>query len=178
MGKETQLRCRREEDMRRLRTEKRRRSINSVVEKRILTAISTWPPNQPLSWEALLDVLERDLGHRWTRQGLAKRIEIKEAFQAKSRKVRSELAQKRPIAARPPETVVRDQYAERLKNELQEAKATIERYHELFITYQYNAMILGLSVERLEAPMPQIDRGQTDTDILHPRLPKGDRRGR
>lgn len=141
-----------------------RRSITSTDEKRILTIIATWPADSPLCWSALLDVIERDLAHRWTRQGLAKRDAVKAAFQKRTQANRAPSVSKPTATVHTVEEAVRIQSIERLQRELHEAKEKIERLQEKFIVYQYNAMMHGISVEQLGAEMPPIDRGRTDTD--------------
>lgn len=111
-----------------------------------------------LQWEALCDCVEPLIGTRPTRQTLSAHERIKSAYdQKKARHKSGFLPSKRPASL--------DLAAQRirsLENENARLKDENSRLIEHFVRWQYNAYKHGVSQEKLDAPMPVVDRESSE----------------
>ena len=121
----------------------------------IIGIIDGWRGDQ-ISWPALIDATERRLGFRISRQALSAHGRIKLAYRTRKEGLKRE--------APPPPSV-----ASVLRERLDRAEAEVERLKaenaallEQFVRWQYNAEVHNLDKERLNNPLPAIDRERTD----------------
>ena len=121
----------------------------------IIGIIDGWSGEQ-ITWGSLIDAIERRLGFRLSRQALSSHSRIKLAFQTRKKGLRRE--------APPPPSVasVLQQRLSRAEAELERLKAENAALLEQFVRWQYNAEAHGLGKEKLNNPLPAIDRERTD----------------
>tara|TARA_E500000318_G_scaffold95970_1_gene96018 strand:+ start:308 stop:712 length:405 start_codon:yes stop_codon:yes gene_type:complete len=127
------------------------RKIAAIVE-----TIDGWQGK--LTWDQLTDFLEPRFG-RYTRQALHSHVRIKLAFDQRKRALREQ--QVAHIDDKPIELQKALQKIARL-----EAKACRLEYEnslllEQFVRWSYNATAYGVSITKLDMPLPNIDREKT-----------------
>lgn len=106
-----------------------------------------------LTWAALIDRVERDLGCRYTRQALHKHARIQSAFAAQQRAAADGEREKKPSEMQ----LLSDRIA-RLKSENERLEAENSQLLEQFARWAYNASIRNIDPEYLNRPLPPIDR--------------------
>ncbi|MEI4523831.1 hypothetical protein [Pseudomonas sp. CCNWLW23] len=118
----------------------------------LVNIIDVWEGK--LSWDALCDAVAPLIGGRPTRQTLSSHGQVKTAFSHKKEQ------QKTGIVAgkRPASLSIAEQRIKRLENENDRLRAESSRLLEQFIRWQYNAYKHGLSKDKLDAPLPNIER--------------------
>ena len=118
----------------------------------LVNIIDAWEGK--LSWDALCDAVAPLIGGRPTRQTLSSHGQVKTAFSHKKEQ------QKTGIVAgkRPASLSIAEQRIKRLENENDRLRAESSRLLEQFIRWQYNAYKHGLSKDKLDAPLPNIER--------------------
>ncbi|MEX5665983.1 hypothetical protein ABFV57_14085 [Pseudomonas neuropathica] len=118
----------------------------------LVNIIDVWEGK--LSWDALCDAVAPLIGGRPTRQTLSSHGQVKTAFSHKKEQ------QKTGIVAgkRPASLSIAEQRIKRLENENDRLRAESSRLLERFIRWQYNAYKHGLSKDKLDAPLPNIER--------------------
>ena len=121
-----------------------------------------------LTWAALIGRVEAILGRRYTRQGLERHAQVKQAFQ--SRKTRLRAAKDTLPSQRSRhvnEDVTPELAAERrrrlaLEERVARLERTISAYDERFVLWLYNARLKGLTQDRLNAQLPPSMRQRSD----------------
>lgn len=107
-----------------------------------------------LSWDALCDAAVPLIGGRPTRQTLSSHGQVKAAFVHKKEQQKNGfVASKRPASLS-----IAEQRIKRLENENDRLRAESSRLLEQFLRWQYNAYKHGMSKDKLDAPLPDIDR--------------------
>lgn len=140
-------------------TKRRARNLDDHAIEHIVGVLDGWAGK--LSWDLLIEAIEKRLAVRYTRQALDKHARIKSAYQvAKTRLSKvpgSELRQKLS-------TVEVGAFTERLKRlEAENARLKVENESllEQFVTWAYNAYLKGMTKEYLSTPLPRVDRELT-----------------
>lgn len=111
-----------------------------------------------LAWEALCDAIEPLIGARPTRQTLNSHEMIKSAFtQQKARLKAGFVSTKRPASLRIAEQRIRRLEAQNSRLEHENA-----RLLERFMRWQYNAHKFNVTAEKLDAPLPFVDRDSSE----------------
>ncbi len=127
----------------------------SDVEK-IISLLDGWQGK--LTWERLCDASFKVVGKRPTRQSLHSHTKIKQAFSDKKKRIRNGVQEtKVPVSL-----VVAGQRILRLQEENARLKSENSRLLEKFLIWQYNAYRHGLTKDKLNAPLPVIDREAID----------------
>lgn len=127
----------------------------------IVAMIEVW--EGPLTWERLAGRVETVLGRPFSRQALDAHSKIKLAYQARKVRIRRVLASVR--AGKPdlsevtPELAMALQRASALQARVDTLQATVDAYEMKFIIWLYNARVMGLSENVLNAPLAPVDRG-------------------
>lgn len=130
---------------------RKRDALTSGVQDRVVLLIEEWKDEWgTFSATALERKVAEHLGIRCTRQGLLKKETIKTAFDR-----RKTMAGKK-IRTRSAEAMVLEQRIGRLERLLAEKTAQVERFQELLIRIRYNSKAIGISNDRLEAPIPPL----------------------
>jgi hypothetical protein len=119
----------------------------------ICTFIEEW--SGPITWDEIIDEAERTCGHRWTRQGIERRDEIKAAYLAK----REAKPTQNPID---PAVALLTAKLERQEQEVSRLERLVASYKDLFIRYQANAHARGIAPAELEMPLPPIHKRRSD----------------
>lgn len=113
-----------------------------------------------LTWDLLIDAIERRLRCRYTRQALDKHERIKAAFALR----KAALAQSDRAASRvesPELQACLDRIA-RIEAENARLRLENDRLLEQFVTWAYNAHTRGLDKEFLSRPLRPIDRDRSE----------------
>ncbi|MFG0339731.1 hypothetical protein ACF8FF_17640 [Pseudomonas sp. zjy_13] len=118
----------------------------------IVSLIDGW--DGKLGWEALCDEAAALVGARPTRQTLSSHDAIKSAFDNQKKLQRTGSVVKK----RPPSLDIAAQRIRRLEAENSRLTLENERLLERFQRWQYNAYKFNVSAEKLDAPLPQINR--------------------
>ena len=118
----------------------------------LVNIIDVWEGK--LSWDALCDAAEPLIGGRPTRQTLSSHDQVKTAFSHKKEQQKTGFV----AGKRPASLSIAEQRIKRLENENDRLRAESSRLLEQFIRWQYNAYKHGLSKDKLDAPLPNIER--------------------
>lgn len=118
----------------------------------ILGTLDGWQGK--LTWDSLCDAVVKHIGKRPTRQSLNSNKQIKLAFQNK----KSRLKGAPEDTKIPPSLAIAGQRIKRLEEENSRLRTENLRLLEKYIIWQYNAYRHGLPEEKLNMPLPAIDR--------------------
>lgn len=122
----------------------------------IISLIDSWEGK--LGWESLCDAVEPLIGSRPTRQTLNSHEKIKSAFTIQKGRLKSGfVSTKRPASLAIAEQRIRSLEAENYRLEREN-----ERLMEKFMRWQYNAHKHNVSQEKLDAPLPFVDRNSSE----------------
>ena len=123
----------------------------------IVNLILGWKVEK-LTWDAICEASESLVGKKPTRQSLNNNKPIKDAFTARKSGIRQ-------IGILKPKPSNLNVAADRIAH-LQAANDMLKKKNsallELFVLWQYNAYKYGMTEEKLNEPMPKIDRERTD----------------
>lgn len=124
----------------------------------VLDTLDTW--RGKLTWNLLLDKLEAEWGHRYSRFTLAGYPEIANAFGHRKDTLRGTLPESRGT---PSDERVRAaiEQAERFKAKAQRLEAENNLLLEQFVTWAFNAENKGVTMDMLNKPLPKPDRDQS-----------------
>ena len=137
---------------------KRSKNLDDQMVRRIVEILDGW--SDSLTWDGLVDAIDRRLGQRYTRQTLDKHERIKQAFKAR----KTALASGGGAAKRVADPILQmtlDRLG-RLEAENDRLKRENAALLEQFVRWTYNAGLKGLSADVLNQPMPPVNRGQTN----------------
>ena len=127
--------------------------LNDECIDTIVLVLDGW--SGTLTWELFADAIAVRLGVRYSRQALERHVRIKKGFQ---------LTKKRLSDAKP---AIRSGLAEveKLQEQLDRLKAKAMRLEaenssllDQFRRWAYNASIAGFTQEKLNTPLPEVDR--------------------
>ncbi|POZ60642.1 hypothetical protein C2I19_17870 [Chromobacterium alticapitis] len=122
----------------------------------LIQLIDAWEGK--LTWEALCEEGAKLIGTRPTRQTLNTHKQIKNAYLNRKEQLKSG-----PIPSkRPASLTIAEQRIRRLENTSSRLMAENERLLVQFVRWQYNAYKHGMSKEKLDAPLPPIDRDSSE----------------
>lgn len=113
-----------------------------------------------LSWELLVEAIEKRLFSRYTRQALHKHGRIKDAFALRKGSLAKSGDAPRKLEGSP-ELQAAMARIERLKAENERLEAENTRLLEQFVRWAFNANLRGLDNNFLSQPLPTVDREQT-----------------
>lgn len=137
------------------------KDITAIVE-----LIRGWTGNK-LTWELVCDIVAPLIQDTVTRQTLNSHLDIKSAFVAKKKGLRSH----GPRTAVPSSLAVAAQRIARQQSTLDEQRSLISRLYEDRTKWQYNAYKHGMTEEQLNEQLPGINRertdGKTSTELGH-----------
>lgn len=122
----------------------------------IVTLIDAWEGK--LGWEALCDAIEPLVGSRPTRQTLNSHERIKSAFTHQKARLKSGFVSTK----RPASLSIAEQRIRRLEAENHRLTRENERLLERFMRWQYNAHKFNVSADKLDAPLPFVDRDSSE----------------
>lgn len=110
-----------------------------------------------LTWDLLIDSVERHLFSRYTRQALHKHARIQEAFEQRKGAMATGGDRPRKLASTPEMQAALDTVA-RLEGQVERLEAENTRLLEQFARWAYNANIRGLDEAYLNSPLPDVNR--------------------
>lgn len=122
----------------------------------IVTLIDGW--DGKLGWEALCDAVESVIRFRPTRQTLSSHERIKSAYDSQKERLKSGFVSTK----RPASLSIAEQRIRRLEAENSRLERENERLLERFMRWQYNAHKFGVPLEKLDAPLPAVDRQSSE----------------
>lgn len=122
----------------------------------IVSLIDGWEGK--LAWEALCDAIEPLIGTRPTRQTLNSHEKIKSAFTHQKARLKSGFVSTK----RPASLSIAEQRIRRLEAENHRLERENERLLERFMRWQYNAHKFNVSADKLDAPLPFVDRDSSE----------------
>jgi len=125
--------------------------------KTIVNLIRGWERSK-ITWPAICEAVEHQIGSRPTRQTLNAHEPIVEAYRAKKAILKGEGAVKR----RPASLGIAASRIANLEAENRELKEQNRLYKQMFTIWQYNAYKYGLSEAQLNEALPRVDRERTD----------------
>ncbi|MBA1245069.1 hypothetical protein [Pseudomonas japonica] len=138
---------------------RRAKNIDDWTIQKIVSVLDGWAAK--LSWDLLIDEIEKRMGIRYTRQALDKHARIKIAYQCTKQRLGKThiLNHERKPASQEFGPIM--ERLERLAAE--NARLRAENWHmlEQFVTWAYNAHLKGLTKEYLNTPLPQVNREVT-----------------
>jgi len=138
---------------------RRAKNIDDCAIRQIVGVLDGWAAK--LSWDLLINEIERHLGIRYTRQALDKHPRIKIAYQCTKQRLNksSSIGDQKKRSTK--ELGPMMERLERLAAENARLQAENGHMLEQFVTWAYNAYLKGLTIEYLNTPLPSIDREVT-----------------
>lgn len=138
---------------------RRARNIDNCAILQIVGVLDGWTAK--LSWELLVDEIEKRFGIRYTRQALDKHARIKIAYQSTKQRLSkaSDPACSQKLNSQEVGAIM--ERLERLAAVNNRLKLENEYLLEQFVTWAYNAHLKGLTREYLNTPLPVVDRELT-----------------
>ena len=124
----------------------------------VLETLDTWKGK--LTWELLLDAVEKSTAHRYSRFTFAEYPEIANAFSLRKDALRGTLPRAR---GEPRDERLRAALAqvERYQAKLERLEAENQLLTEQFVTWAINAERKGVTLHMLNAPLPKPDRARS-----------------
>lgn len=144
----------------------------------IILLIRVQEPNLKLTWRKIEQLSEDATGHEFSRQALSADEDIASAYSDKRNehlKFRAGGVGLRPSPERDDSGSTK---IARLEEEVARLKGTIDAQAELLVRFIGNALLAGLSQERLEAPLTPRQQARTDVDAMVDRTRDAQRRSR
>ncbi|MFY4698332.1 hypothetical protein [Burkholderia glumae] len=132
----------------------RERNLDDKVVAIIVEVLDGW--NGRLTWEALIEAVEKREGLRYTRQTLHRHERIRLAFTVRKKALSGQGAEPREVAS--PELQVALERIARLEAENQRLAAENNALLEQFARWAYNAHTRNLTEDFLNHPLPAVDR--------------------
>jgi len=114
--------------------------------------------DEKLTWNAVLDSIESLIGYKPTRQTLYANQDIRDAFKSRKTGIR----QKGIDKPKPSNLNVAADRIAHLRAENDMLKKKNAALLEQFVKWQYNAYKYGLTEQKLNEPLPMIDRERTE----------------
>ena len=138
---------------------RRARKIDDRTIMQVVGLLDGWAGK--LSWDLLVDEIEKRVGIRYTRQALDKHSRIKIAYQNTKQKLSNVSSLQHRQKYYSQELIPTLERLDRLTVENARLKAENENMLEQFVTWAYNAYLKGLTKEYLNTPLPLVDREVT-----------------
>lgn len=113
---------------------------------------------EKLTWEGLCDAVEPLIGSRPTRQTLYSHERIKSAFTHQKARLKSGFVSTK----RPASLSIAEQRIRRLEAAIYRLERENANLLERFMRWQYNAHKHNVSQEKLDAPLPFVDRNSSE----------------
>ncbi len=120
----------------------------------IVNAIHTWD-GVKLTWDDICSIAKPVLGYTPSRSGLSAHEQIQAAFSARKKNMREKPPGRVPS---PGSLANASRVIAARDNEVITLKQQITAYREKFDRWRYNAMLLNITIEKLDKPLPSISR--------------------
>ncbi|MDR0191357.1 hypothetical protein RCO22_20625 [Pseudomonas yamanorum] len=119
-----------------------------------------------LTWDLLIEAIQKRLRVRYTRQALDKRARVKLAYQVTKARLSEITTSECPQKLSAAELEAFIQRTNRLEAENVRLRMENERLLEQYVTWAYNAYLKGLTKEYLNTPLTRVDREITKNHLL------------
>lgn len=114
--------------------------------------------SEKLTWDKLIDEIEFRLNTRYTRQALSKHQRIKAAFQLTKERVSGE---SETLPSMSIEVAMMIQKLKRIEAENDRLHHENQNLLAQFARWAYNAYSKGVTIDDLDKPLSEVDRGKT-----------------
>lgn len=141
----------------------REKNIDDEAIEAIVSILDGW--SGKLTWELLIDAIEKRTRRRYTRQALHRYERIHLAFVTRKTALAGGSLENADVDMAPELKAALEQI-QRLEGENQRLKAEQHRLLEQFARWAYNANSRNLTKEFLDTPLPKLDRERTDLTKL------------
>lgn len=132
----------------------RERNLDDKVVASIVEVLDGW--SGKLTWEGLIEVVEKREGLRYTRQTLHRHERIRLAFTVRKKALSGQRSEPKDVVL--PELQVALERIARLEAENQRLAAENNALLEQFARWAYNAQTRNLTEDFLNHPLPAVDR--------------------
>lgn len=129
---------------------------DSDIEK-IVGILDSW--SGVLTWNLLIDAVDRRIYARYTRQALHMHARIRDAFSQRKRSPAESPVKHKRVSN--PALQASLERVERLEAENERLKLENTNLLEQFVRWAYNANAKGLDIAYLSQPLPPVNRGQS-----------------
>jgi len=136
---------------------KRAKNLSETDIDRIVDIIDGWS-GAPLTWNRLIDEIERQLFRRYTRQALNRYHRIKLAYAVNKERHPPQAYENDSLS---PELRVALEQIEKLTAKTRRLEEENQQLLEQFARWAYNAYQAGISEVQLNRDLPPVNRGQT-----------------
>lgn len=119
-----------------------------------------------LTWDLLIEAVQKRLRVRYTRQALDKRARVKLAYQVTKARLSKITTSECPQKLSAAELEAFIQRTNRIEAENVRLRMENERLLEQYVTWAYNAYLKGLTKEYLNTPLTRVDREVTKNHLL------------
>jgi hypothetical protein len=132
----------------------------------IASIIENWEGK--LTWESIIERTSSVLNRTYSRQALERHEKLKTSYHVRKNYHRDMkhslkyMSSSVPDSDLPPELAAERQKRKALEKRVKTLEATVDKYHKLFVVWLYNARMAGLTKEKLNAPLPILDRQRSD----------------
>lgn len=148
---------------------KRAKNLEDADIAQIVEMLDGW--SGKLSWDLLIDAIEKRRYMRYTRQALHKHERIRLAYSLRKKSL-SSAEDAKEIHYASPELQIANERIARLTAENTRLKAENEQLLEQFVRWAYNAHTRSLDKGFLNRPLPGIDRDVTKPRVAAKPIPK------
>lgn len=137
----------------------REKNIDDEAIEAIVSILDGW--SGKLTWESLIEAIEKRTRRRYTRQALHRYERIHLAFVTRKTALAGGSVENVDVDMAPELKAALEQI-QRLEGENLRLKAEQHRLLEQFARWAYNANSRNLTKEFLDTPLPKLDRERTD----------------
>lgn len=123
----------------------------------IAATIREWPANEKLTWDSICSAAELELGYIPTRQALAKKTILVNAYKTRKSEIKSRNSALASVPVPKSMAAAIDQIL-KLKLETAQLKAELNSMAQVAQRLIHNASLHGLSKAQLMEKLPRIDR--------------------
>jgi hypothetical protein len=122
----------------------------------IANAIHSWDRGS-INWDAIRKLAKPILGFLPSRSGLSSHADIQAAFSARKANLGLKPAGRAPS---PGSLADASRIIASRDNEIATYKQQVDAFREKFDRWRYNALLLNIKIDRLDQPLPAINRSQ------------------
>ena len=145
----------------------RARNLSDRDIQEIVDILDGWEGK--LSWDLLVESINKRLNQRYTRQALNNHGRIADSFKLRKRSLSAQTIGQRPHITTAKSVdqeidVILQQY-HYIEAKVQRLEAENNRIQQRHVRWAYNAALRGLNMNFLDRPLPIIDRQQTEVTM-------------
>ena len=145
----------------------RGRNLDGDAISRVVAILDGW--KNKLTWDSLIEAVDRHLRARYTRQTLHKHERIRQAFAQRKKALQSGSSGREIVG--PPELKAALERIVRLEAENARLEAENQSLLGQFARWAYNANARGIDRDFLNQPLPAVNRDQTVNPLKSAKSP-------